>query len=83
MSRTCGTARERSQKVLSFLKKEKRGRRNPPYRQGKSLCGVLRFDGHLTGAIYCSKKRILRGLDSLSFSLTLKGHPGGPYGRTC
>ena len=38
------------------MKKEKRGRRNPPYRQGKSLRGVLRFDGRLTGAIYCSKK---------------------------
>jgi hypothetical protein len=27
-----------------------------PYRQDRSRRGVLRFDGHLTGAIYCSKK---------------------------
>ncbi|WP_210161340.1 hypothetical protein, partial [Rhizobium leguminosarum] len=26
-----------------------------PYRQGRSLCSVLRFDGHLTGAIYVLK----------------------------
>ncbi len=28
-----------------------------PYRRDRSRRGVLRFDGHLTGAIYCSKKR--------------------------
>jgi len=36
--------------------KEKRGRRLSPYHHdAKHLCGVLRFDGHLTGAIYVLK----------------------------
>ncbi len=39
-----------------LLKKEKRGRRRSPYRDDdKHLSGVLRFDGHLTGAIYVLK----------------------------
>lgn len=44
-------------KVLSFMKKEKRGRRKLaiPIRLPKQFRGVLRFDGHLTGAIYVLK----------------------------
>lgn len=39
------------------MKKEKRGRRHLPYHPMlKAFRGVLRCDGRLTGAIYCSKK---------------------------
>jgi hypothetical protein len=39
-----------------FMKKEKRGRRSSPYHpSAKHFRGVLRFDGHLTGAIYVLK----------------------------
>ena len=38
------------------MKKEKRGRRSSPYHPMlKAFRGVLRFDGHLTGAIYVLK----------------------------
>jgi hypothetical protein len=43
--------------VHILLKKEKRSRRvRHTIRLPKQFRGVLRFDGHLTGAIYCSKK---------------------------
>ena len=80
MSRTCGTARERSQKVLSFLKKEKRSRRFSPYRQARRLCGVLRFDGHLTGAIYVLKSVFCVALVACPFRLRSRGYPRRPYG---
>ena len=41
--------------VHILLKKEKRSRRFSPYRQAKRLCGVLLFDGRLTGAFYVLK----------------------------
>ncbi len=57
MSKTCGTTRERKPMVHILLKKEKRSRRvRHTIRYPKVFRGVLRFDGHLTGAIYCSKK---------------------------
>ena len=43
-------------KVLSFMKKEKRGRRKLAIpSDAEAFRGVLRFDGHLTGAIYVLK----------------------------
>ena len=46
-----------NQWFISFLKKEKRGRRDLPYQPSakSNFRGVLRFDGHLTGAIYVLK----------------------------
>src|SRR5690606_11666242 len=45
----------RSMRFFVFLKKEKRGRRVPPYRRDRSRRGVLRFDRDLTGPIYVLK----------------------------
>jgi hypothetical protein len=57
MSKTCEQTRERKPMVHILLKKEKRSRRvRHTIRLPKQFRGVLRFDGHLTGAIYCSKK---------------------------
>ena len=56
MSRTCGTARERSQKVLSFLKKEKRGRRVPPYRHRPKSTRRIAFRWSPDWCHLCSKK---------------------------
>lgn len=39
-----------------FMKKEKRGRRHLPYRQDRSLCGVLRFRCSPDWRHLCSKK---------------------------
>ena len=56
MPRTCGTARERSQKVLSFLKKEKRGRRVPPYRHRPRSMRRIAFRWSPDWRHLCSKK---------------------------
>ena len=63
-----GTTRERKPKVHILMKKEKRSRRFPPYRQARKLCGVFRCDGRLTGAI-CVLKSGFRSARTNSYSL--------------
>ena len=61
-----------------LAKKEKRGRRRSPYRDDdKHLSGVLRFDRHLTGAIYVLKSGFCVAWIACPFRLRSKGIQAG------
>lgn len=51
-----------------------------PYRHDRSLCGVLRCDGHLTGAIYVLKSGFCVVLIAYPKSLATFWASGRPYG---